>query len=155
MSKTKIINPDENEFVMMMRREWITSTGAYETVSSTNSSMDDQSANVMEYRSYLFSTSVVFILRVGLFLYLVVIKNINMVHWMWWILTFSHHLKILSHTSQIKDYSWKYLQYDLVLEVFFRETNHFVSYCLYVSDLIEYIFFLNILYSIKSETYRQ
>ena len=38
-------------------------TGSQDTVKSTTSSMDDPSANVLEYISYLFSTSVVFTLK--------------------------------------------------------------------------------------------
>ena len=48
MSKTKIIKPYKDEMSMMMRRDLISETGAYETVKSTNSSMDDTCAHVIE-----------------------------------------------------------------------------------------------------------
>ena len=50
MSNTKIINPSADAITTMTRSEWIPATGAYETVKSTPSSMDDQSAHVLEYR---------------------------------------------------------------------------------------------------------
>ena len=52
MSKTKIINTSTYEIEMMIRREKITATVAYETVKSTPSGMDDTYVHVLEYRSY-------------------------------------------------------------------------------------------------------
>ena len=43
----------------MMWRLQMIDTGAYETVKSNTSIMDDPSAHVLEYISYLFSTLVV------------------------------------------------------------------------------------------------
>ena len=50
MSKTKIIKPSEDAIAMVMWMEKLSSTGAYETVNSTTSSMDYASKHVMEYR---------------------------------------------------------------------------------------------------------
>ena len=53
MSKAKTIQPSiDVKAMMMMRRDRILVTGAYETVKSNTSSMDDTSANVLEYISY-------------------------------------------------------------------------------------------------------
>ena len=46
-----------------MRRERMPATGAYDTVKSTTSSMNDQSENVLEYKAYWLSISVVFTLK--------------------------------------------------------------------------------------------
>ena len=63
MSKKKRIKPYEYAMTMMMQRYVMPATGAYETVKSTTSSMDDTSAHITGYRSYLFSISVVFTLK--------------------------------------------------------------------------------------------
>ena len=63
MYKTKIIKPSADAMEMMIQRELVTETGAYETVKSTTSIIDDTSANALEYRSYLLSMSVVFTLN--------------------------------------------------------------------------------------------
>ena len=59
----KIVRPSADAISMMMQRERMTETGAYETVKSTTSRIDDTSANALEYRSYLLSMSVVFTLN--------------------------------------------------------------------------------------------
>ena len=48
---------------MMIQRELIPETGAYETVKSTPSGMYNPSARVMEYISHLLSISVFFHLK--------------------------------------------------------------------------------------------
>ena len=63
MSNAKRIKPSTYAIAMMMRKYIMPATGAYETVKSTTSSMDDTYAHVMGYRSYLFSMSVVFTLK--------------------------------------------------------------------------------------------
>ena len=52
ISKTKIISPSEDSIEIMMQRERIPATGAYDTVKSTPSIMDDPYAHVLEYKSY-------------------------------------------------------------------------------------------------------
>ena len=52
MSKTKIMKPYTDSIATMMQRERITDTGAYETLKSTPSIMNDTSAHVMKYISY-------------------------------------------------------------------------------------------------------
>ena len=52
MSKTKIIRPSVDAIVMIMRRERMPATGAYDKVKSTPSSMDDPSAHVLYYKPY-------------------------------------------------------------------------------------------------------
>ena len=52
MSGTKIIKPYVDKISMIMRRDHMPETGAYDTVKSTPSSMDDPSVHVLEYRSY-------------------------------------------------------------------------------------------------------
>ena len=47
MSKTKIIKPSVDAVAMMTQREQIPVTGAYETVKSTPSNIDDPSVHVM------------------------------------------------------------------------------------------------------------
>ena len=46
MSYTKIINPLEDAIEMVMKGQRIPATGAYETVNSTPSSVDEKSAHV-------------------------------------------------------------------------------------------------------------
>ena len=48
-----------DEILIMIQRYLILATDAYETVKKNTSSMEDPSAQVIKYRSYLFSTSVV------------------------------------------------------------------------------------------------
>ena len=52
MSKLKIINPSADEIGMMIQRDLIPATGAYETAKSTTSRIYDPSAYVLEYRPY-------------------------------------------------------------------------------------------------------
>ena len=52
-----------DEILIMIQRYLILATDAYETVKKNTSSMEDPSAQVIKYRSYLFSTSVVFTLK--------------------------------------------------------------------------------------------
>ena len=47
MSKTKIIRPSSDVMAVVIQREKIPATGAYETLKSTPSSMDDISAHVL------------------------------------------------------------------------------------------------------------
>ena len=63
MSKTRIINPSADAMDIIIQREQITATGAYETVNPTPLSMDDPSSHVLGYRSYWLSMSVVFNLK--------------------------------------------------------------------------------------------
>ena len=63
MSKAKILIPSTDAIDMIMQMEWITATGAYDTVKSNTSSMDDTYAHVLYYISYLFSMSVVLTLK--------------------------------------------------------------------------------------------
>ena len=48
---------------MIILRERMPATGAYYTVKSTTSSMDDKSLHLIEYRSYWLSMPVVFYLK--------------------------------------------------------------------------------------------
>ena len=50
----KIMRPSADHIFMMLRREWMPATSTYDTMKSTPSIMDDPSAHVLEYRSYLF-----------------------------------------------------------------------------------------------------
>ena len=50
--KKKTIRPSADEIAMIMQMERIPDTGAYDTVKSNHSSMDDTSENVIQYRSY-------------------------------------------------------------------------------------------------------
>ena len=54
MSKTTIIKPYADTKDVMVQMEKMSVTGAYETVKSNNSSIDDLYAHVLEYISYLF-----------------------------------------------------------------------------------------------------
>ena len=77
------MRPSADAIAMMIRREKIPANGAYDTVKSTPSIMIDPSAHVLEYKLSLFSMSVVFTLKpiLGIsILYLVVIRNVKMVH---------------------------------------------------------------------------
>ena len=58
MSKTKIMRPSVDAIAVITRREMMPSTGEYDKVKSTPSSMDDPSAHVREYKSYWLSMSV-------------------------------------------------------------------------------------------------
>ena len=49
MSKTKIMRRYADEIVMIMKRGWIPSTGAYDAVKSNPLSMDYPYAHVLEY----------------------------------------------------------------------------------------------------------
>ena len=83
ISKKKIIRPSADTISMMMQMEHMPDTGAYDTVNSTPSIMDDLSAHVLEYISYWLSMSVVFtlidILVFSIFVF-GVINNVKMVH---------------------------------------------------------------------------
>ena len=50
----KNIGPSTDAIVMMMHRERMPSTGAYDTAKSNTSSMDDPYTHVLYYRSYWF-----------------------------------------------------------------------------------------------------
>ena len=63
MSKTKIMRTYVDAILIMMQRNPMPSTGSYDTVKLTPSSMDDPSAHFIEYRSYLLSMSVIFTLK--------------------------------------------------------------------------------------------
>ena len=63
MPKTKIMRPYADTIAMIMQRDRMPDTGAYDTVESTPSSMDDTSAHVLDYIPYLLSISVVFALK--------------------------------------------------------------------------------------------
>ena len=52
MYNTKIIRRYTDAIVMMMQRERMAATGAYDTVNSTPSIMDDISTHVLKYISY-------------------------------------------------------------------------------------------------------
>ena len=52
MSNIKMIMPYADEILLMIPRYLMPSTGAYETVKSNTSSMDQPSTQVLEYRSY-------------------------------------------------------------------------------------------------------
>ena len=47
MSKTKIMRPSADAVDMIMQRDRMTATGAYDTVNSTPSNMDDPYAYVL------------------------------------------------------------------------------------------------------------
>ena len=51
------MGPSADNFFMIMRREQIPYTGAYDTVKSTPSIVYDLSAHAIEYKSYLLSIS--------------------------------------------------------------------------------------------------
>ena len=63
MSKTKLIGISVDSITMVMQREQMTVTGAYDKLKSTPSIMDDLSAYILEYISYSLSMSVVFTLK--------------------------------------------------------------------------------------------
>ena len=78
MSKKKT-NPSADAIKMMIWRDVMPTTCAYDTLKSNAWSMDDPSAHVLEYRSYWFSMSVVFTLKYILgwgILCTVAVKNI-------------------------------------------------------------------------------
>ena len=52
MHKTKIMRPSADAIVMIMQREGIPETGAYDKVKSITSIMDDPSVRVLDYKSY-------------------------------------------------------------------------------------------------------
>ena len=47
MSKTKILKPSADAISVVMQSDWMTDTGAYDTVQSIPSSMDEPSAHVL------------------------------------------------------------------------------------------------------------
>ena len=55
MYKTRIMRPSADKIDMIMQRERMPATGAYATVKSTSSRMDDLYTNILEYREYWFS----------------------------------------------------------------------------------------------------
>ena len=57
------MRPSADEITVMIQREQMKATGAYDTLNSNISRMDDPSAHVLEYRLYWLSTSVVFTLK--------------------------------------------------------------------------------------------
>ena len=63
ISKTKTMRPSADEIAMIMQRERVPDAGAYDTMTSTPSSKDDNYAHVFEYKSYWFSILVVFTLK--------------------------------------------------------------------------------------------
>ena len=63
MSKIQIVRPSVDVIVMVIRMERMPVTGEYDTVKSTPSSTYYLSTNVLEYRSYFLSLSVVFTLK--------------------------------------------------------------------------------------------
>ena len=78
MSKKKT-NPSADAIKMMIWRDVMPTTCAYDTLKSNAWSMDDPSAHVLEYRSYWLSISVVLNLKdiLGIvFLFLVVVMNV-------------------------------------------------------------------------------
>ena len=105
MSKTKIMRPSAYPIATITRRERIPATGAYDTVKSTTSSMDDLSAHVLGFKWYWLSTSIIFTLKYILgtsIICLVVVSNAKIVNWMLWIFTFSHSLKNESYQSDLR-----------------------------------------------------
>ena len=58
MYNKKRMRPSADAIDMIMRLEWMITTGTYDTVNSTPSNMDDPSTHFLEYTSYLFSISV-------------------------------------------------------------------------------------------------
>ena len=63
MSKTKIMRPSAYAIAVIIWREQMPATDAYDTVNSNHSSMYDPSAHVLDYKSYWLSMSVVFTLK--------------------------------------------------------------------------------------------
>ena len=63
MYKKNRMRPSSEAIDMIIWREWMPTTVALHTVKSNPSSMDDPSENVLEYRLYWLSTSVVFTLK--------------------------------------------------------------------------------------------
>ena len=57
------MRPYAESIAMIMRRERMPAIGAYDTMKSNTSSMDDLSANVLDYSSYWLSMSVIFTLK--------------------------------------------------------------------------------------------
>ena len=55
MSKTKIMRPSIDAIAVIIQRERMPAKGAYDTVKSTPSIVDDPYEHVIEYRSYLLS----------------------------------------------------------------------------------------------------
>ena len=75
----KKTNPSADAIKMMIWRDVMPTTCAYDTLKSNAWSMDDPSAHVLEYRSYWLSISVVLTLKdiLGIvFLFLVVVMNV-------------------------------------------------------------------------------
>ena len=138
MSKTKIIRPSSDAIAMMMQTERMSGTYVYNTVNSYPSIMDYTSAHVMDYISYLLSLSVVFTLKyiLGLsFFYLVVIKNVKMMHLMLCILPFSHHFKNI--VTPVRSKRALYHIYNIIwCWSFFRKNNYFLPNCLDVHNFI-------------------
>ena len=68
--------------VMTKKRDLMPATGAYETLKSINSSMNDLSTHFLEYRSYIFNICCIDpkIYPWMEYLFLVVVKDIKMVH---------------------------------------------------------------------------
>ena len=62
-SNTNIMRPYAEAIAMIMHRERMPATGAYNTLKSTPSIMDDPYAHVLEYNSDWLSISVVFNLK--------------------------------------------------------------------------------------------
>ena len=62
MSNKIRMRPSANAIAMIIQRERMPDTGAYDTLNSTPSSMDYSSEHFLEYISYWFSMSVVFTL---------------------------------------------------------------------------------------------
>ena len=63
MSNKKRMRPSTEAIAIIIKRERMTATGAYNTVKSNPSSMDDLSTNVLEHRSNLLSMSVFLTLK--------------------------------------------------------------------------------------------
>ena len=68
---------------------------------------------------------------------LVVAMTVKMAYWRLWIFPFSHSLKILIHTIQIREGSLLHLQYDLVLDYLY--VDWLVCYQLTVCVLFDWI----------------
>ena len=79
MSNIKIIKTSSDLFAMMIRRYIIPETGVYDTMKSNSSIVDDPFSQL----SWIWN---IFLDKV--FLFLVVVMNIEMVHWMWWFFPF-------------------------------------------------------------------
>ena len=115
----------------MTQSDFMLSTGALEMLKSITSRMDYPSTHVLKYRSYLLSISVVLIINEILrhsIPPLLVVTNVEMVHWIWCILPFSHNFQILNHSIQPEGYYWQHRQCDLVLDIFWRRINMFPIY---------------------------